>query len=98
MTIPVHRHSDPRVCGASTVVTNQNNVFANGLLISSLGDPNSHGGGGLQAACKNVYVHNIIVCNHSPDSAAPDSLCPPSGPPHCNPATAGGSPNVFVGD
>jgi len=38
------------------------------------------------------------VCNHSADNASPDSLCPIIGAPHCNPATAGGSSNVFVGD
>ena len=28
--IPVHRHGDSRLCGASNVVTGQSNVFANG--------------------------------------------------------------------
>jgi hypothetical protein len=36
------------------------------------------------------------VVNHSPEPASPDNLCPL--PPHCNPLTAEGSPNVFVGD
>jgi len=98
MTIPIHRDTDPRVCGAITVVTNQSNVFANSLLVAVYGDPNSHGAGGLIATCNNVYVNSIIVCNHSADNASPDSLCPIIGAPHCNPATAGGSSNVFVGD
>jgi|TARA_R110000796_G_C14340205_1_gene410274 hypothetical protein len=98
MTIPIHRDTDPRVCGAITVVSNQNTVYANGLLVAVDGDPNSHGAGGLIATCNNVYVNGIIVCNHSADSAAPDVLCFIIGAPHCNPATAGGSSNVFVGD
>lgn len=94
----IHRNTDPRVCGATTVASGQSTVFANGLLVSVNGDPNSHGGGALSAACKNVYAGGILVVNHSPEPAAPDSLCPILGEPHCNPVTAGGSPNVFVGD
>ena len=29
-------------------------------------------------------------------TSVPDNICPI--PPHCNPQTAGGSPNVFVAD
>lgn len=94
----IHRHSDPRVCGASTIVEGQSTVYANGLLVSVDGDPNTHGGGSLIAACKNVFVEGKMVVNHSADNANPDALCVPIGPPHCNPATAGGSPDVFVGD
>jgi len=94
----IHRDTDPRVCGASTIVTGQSTVYANGLLVSVNGDPNSHGGGELIAACRNVFIGGKMVVNHSPDNASPDALCIPLGPPHCNPATAGGSPNVFVGD
>lgn len=95
---PIHRNTDARNCGASTVVAGQSNVFANNLLVSVNGDPNTHGSGGLIAACNNVFVNNIMVVNHTPDSANPDSLCPPLGGNHCAPATAAGSPNVFVGD
>jgi hypothetical protein len=94
----IHRNTDPRNCGASTVVAGQGNVFANNLLVSVNGDPNTHGGGALIAANRNVFVNNILVVNHSPDSARPDGLCAPVGGNHCAPATAGGSPNVFVGD
>ena len=94
----IHRNTDPRVCGASTVVVGQSTVFANSLLVSVNGDPNTHGSGDLIAACKNVYINGIMVVNHSPDNASPDGLCPIIGGPHCAPATAGGSPNVFVGD
>ena len=92
----VHRHSDLRVCGATTVVSGQSNVYANSLLISVNGDPNSHGGGALSAGSRRVYINSIAVVNNTPDGAAADSLCPI--PPHCAPITAGGSPDVYVGD
>ena len=92
----VHRHSDSRVCGATTVVSGQSNVYANSLLISVNGDPNSHGGGALSAGSRRVYINSIAVVNNTPDGAAADSLCPI--PPHCAPITAGGSPDVYVGD
>lgn len=94
----VHRNTDSRTCGASTVVAGNTNVYANNLLVSVNGDPNSHGSGNLVAACNNVFVNNILSVNNSPDSAAADALCIPVGGPHCSPATAGGSPNVFTGD
>jgi len=94
----IHRDTDPRTCGASTVVAGQGNVYSNNLLVSVNADPNTHGGGSLSAASRNVFVNNKLVVNHSPDGAAPDALCPPLGGAHCGPATAGGSPNVFVGD
>ena len=94
----IHRHSDPRVCGATTIASGQSSVFANGLLVAVNGDQNTHGGGALIAACKNVFIGGKMVVNNSPDNASPDALCAIVGPPHCNPATAGGSPDVFVGD
>lgn len=94
----IHRDTDPRTCGASTIASGQSTVFANNLLVSVNGDPNSHGGGALNAACRNVYAGGILVVNHSADSAGPDSLCPDPGGAHCSPNTAGGSPDVFVGD
>ena len=96
MTIPIHRHSDPRVCGATTVVTGNTSVFANDLLVSVNGDPNSHSAGALVAGCNHLYVHSALVVNNTPDGSAADALCPI--PPHCAPITAGGSTNVFVGD
>jgi len=57
-------------------------------------DPNTHGAGGLiPANPRTVYIENINVIEHG-DPARPDGLCPLT--PHCNPATANGSPNVFV--
>ena len=92
----IHRDKDSRVCGASTVAVGQNTVYANNLLVSVSGDPNTHGGGNLIGRCKEVYAGYIMVVNHSPDDAAPDALCPGDG--HCDPMTASGSPDVFVGD
>jgi len=94
----IHRNTDSRSCGATTVVSNQSTVFADGLLVAVNGDQNSHGAGGLIAACNQVYVEGKLVVNHSPDSSAADSLCPPLGGAHCAPETASGSPDVFVGD
>ena len=97
MSIAVHRNTDARVCGATTIVSGQETVFANDLLISVHGDPNSHGNGNLIAGSNHVFINGKAVVNNSPDSAAADDLCPvPSI--HCAPATASGSQNVFVGD
>jgi uncharacterized Zn-binding protein involved in type VI secretion len=65
-------------------------------LVAIVGDPNTHGGGGLIAANpQTVRIGGIPVIEHS-DPANPDSLCVPLGPPHCNPATSNGSGTVFV--
>lgn len=92
-----HRDTDARDCGATTVSAQAKNVFVNGLLWSVDGDPNSEGGGNLIAATKNVYIGGKKVVNVG-DNAAPDSLCPIPGGPHCNPKSASGSGNVYVGD
>jgi hypothetical protein len=94
----IHRHGDTRACGATTVVSGQGDVYSNGVLVSVNADPNSHGAGALSAACDAVYINSKLVVNHSPDSAAADSLCIPVGGAHCGPSTASGSPDVFVGD
>ena len=94
----VHRNTDPRICGASTVVAGQSTVFANNnLLVSVNADPNSHGGGNLNASSNRVYCENKLVVIHRADSAAPDALCPPLNGTHCGPSTAQGSPNVYAG-
>jgi len=94
----IHRDTDSRSCGATTVVAGQGNVYANNLLVSVDGDPNSHGGGALNAGSNKVFINNKAVVNHTPDGAAPDSLCAPLGGAHCGPVTGQGSPDVFVGD
>lgn len=94
----VHRQGDSRTCGATTVVSGQNSVFANNLLISVNGDQNTHGNGQLVAACNNLFINNKLVVNNTPDSASADDLCPPLGGAHCSPVTAGGSSDVIVGD
>ena len=81
--VAVHRHSDTRVCGATTVVGGQTTVFANSLLIAVNGDPDSHGGGGLIAGSNKVFINGIAVVNNTPDGSAADNLCPIS--PHCAP-------------
>ena len=93
---PIHRNGDPRNCGAVTTVLNQTSKKANGQLVAVEATTNSHGNGGLIADCKQVFVEGKLVVNHTPDNAVPDNICPI--PPHCNPQTAGGSPNVFVAD
>lgn len=91
-----HRHGDLRTCGATTVVTNQNNVYVNGQLWAVKGDPNSHGDGGLvNTTGSTVFINGIPVIVNGPDHAVPDALCPLA-PPHCDPMTAQGSDNVFA--
>ena len=92
----VHRDTDGRSCGAKTVAANPN-VYTNDLLTAVDGNPNTHGGGNLQAANPNVYIGGKLVVINAPNSASPDGLCPIPGGPHCNPKTAGGSPNVYIG-
>lgn len=96
MSISVHRDTDSRACGASTVSAQSKNVFVNNLLWSINGDPNSHGGGNLIAAVNQVFIGGIMCVNVG-DSASPDGLCAPLGGAHCAPSATGGSSNVFVG-
>lgn len=94
----VHRDGDARICGATTIVSGQSTVFANGKLIAVDGDENSHGGGSLIASNNNVYINGKLVVNNTPENANPDALCVPLGAPHCNPQTAEASGDVNVGD
>jgi uncharacterized Zn-binding protein involved in type VI secretion len=90
-----HRHGDARTCGASTVVQNQSTVFVNGQLWAVEDTHNNHGNGGLiPTTGQTVFVEGKPVIVHGPDHAVPDNLCPEA-PPHCDPMTAEGSPNVF---
>ena len=94
--LQVHRDTDTRICAALTTVVNQDDVFANFLLVASDGDTCTDGNGQLNANAYEVYVHNILVVGHTA-TAAPDGQCPTVGPPHCTPSTSEGSPDVFVG-
>lgn len=90
----VHRDTDSRICGASTIAT-ASHTYVEGLLIARDGDPNSHGGGAINAVgFTNVYAEGIKVSVKG-DPAAPDGLCPI--PPHCNPLTVGSASNTYVG-
>jgi hypothetical protein len=90
---PAHRHGDPRICGATTVVTGQSTVTVDGKLWAVKGDPNSHGGGALiNTTGSSVTINGIPVIVHGPDNAGGDNLL---FPPHDNPKTAGGSASVF---
>ena len=89
--LQVHRDTDTRICAALTTVVNQDDVFANFLLVASHGDICTHGAGALTANADEVYVHNILVVGHEADAA----LC---GQSHAGSApTTEGSPDVFVG-
>lgn len=94
---PVHRHGDPRTCGATTVVVGQSTVYAEGKLWAVDGDPNSHGAGNLIPSQDAVKIEGKAVIVHKPDNASPDNLCPPQNAQHCTPMTAGGSPKTFLG-
>jgi hypothetical protein len=90
----VHRNGDQRGCGAATRVSGQSTVYINGKLASVDKDPNSHGGGALNARNPNVYVNGKLVVIQT-NSAAPDGLCPGAG--HCNPHAVGCSGDTYIG-
>jgi hypothetical protein len=97
MNIPVHRNTDSRACGATTIVSGQANVYVNTLLASVQGDRASHGAGELGATINDgtVWINNKkLVLKGS--NASPDLACAPVGPPHCNPFSVGASPNVYA--
>lgn len=91
-----HRDTDLRVCGATTTVVGQSTVSVNGLLWAVENDTCTHGNGQLNPSGSTVIIEGKPVIVHSPDDADPDNLCPVVGPPHCDPDTAAGSPNVFA--
>jgi hypothetical protein len=94
--LALHRNSDLRLCGATTVVSGQSTVFANGKLVSVNDDLNTHGKGNLIALCKNVFINGKLVVING-NSASADSFCPAEGGDHCTPSSSSGSDNVFVG-
>ena len=90
----IHRHGDARVCGATTIVSGQGTVYANGLLVSVNGDINTHGAGALVAGSNNVFAGGKAVVNNTPDAALIDTL----GHAPALTKTAAGSSDVNVGD
>lgn len=57
----IHRHNDLRTCGATTIVSGQGDVYANGKLISVDGDENTHSGGALIASGSTVIINGKPV-------------------------------------
>lgn len=92
MNTPVHRNTDSRSCGASTIVKGQSTVYVNNLLVSVQDDPDTHSGGGLLANTNagSIFVNGKKVVFKG-SNAKPDSMG------HTNPKAAGGSPTVFGG-
>ena len=88
----VHRNGDLRVCGGATV-GGASGVFVNGIAVSLQGDPCTHIAGGLHASnTRGVYAEGrkIVLAGSLAD---PDKKCDNNV--HCQPAAAGGSPDVF---
>ena len=79
-----HRHGDSRVCGATTIVSGQNNVRVNGELWSVVGDPNTHGGGNLilggSSSPATVKINGKPVVVHPTTPAGPDNALHPAPP------------------
>jgi hypothetical protein len=93
----IHRHDDSRACGATTVAS-QDTVFADSKAVAVDTDPNSHGGGAINASGTNkVYIGGKLVSNVG-DPASGDGLCPPLGGAHCGPSTTTGLVSVQVGE
>ena len=83
----IHRNGDSRSCGASTVVVGQSFVYDNGRLVSVDGDPNTHGGGGLNASSHATINGKRIV--KVGDGSAPDLA------PHPSSSAVSGSSTTF---
>lgn len=90
MGVNVHRHGDIRICGATTIVTGQNKVFAGGQLISVVGDPNDHGNGNFLTNGRKVFINGKSVIGVG-DAAETDNAS------HANPAAEGFISTVFIG-
>jgi len=85
-----HRNNDPRTCGALTVVTGQNKVYAGSELISVVGDPNSHGNGNFLDNGRKVFINGKRVIGVG-DAAETDNAS------HANPAAQGFIGTIFIG-
>lgn len=95
----VHRHTDLRECGATTIVVGQSTVFVNNLLWAVDRDIDTHClAGPLKpvTAPKNVYIENkLAICAPGDSFYSPDYQPPLCQPPH-NPPPVGGSPDTYV--
>lgn len=91
-----HRHGDARICGATTVVAGQGTTYVDGRLWAVIGDPNTHGDGGLIPTGSSVFIQSKLIIVNTPDHAQIDDLCIPLGGPHCDPMTAAGSGATFA--
>jgi len=90
-----HTQAMFRVCGALTIVQNQNNVYVNKQLWAVKGSQNDHINGQLiNSTGDTVFINRLPVIVHGPDHAKPDNLCPFDH--HCDPETAEGSDNVYA--
>lgn len=90
----VHRETDERICGATTIVQNQSTVYAEDKLIAVEGSINTDGGGGLIPSGTSVFIEDKLIIIEN-DSAQPDDFCPLA-PIHCNPYAVGKSSTVFA--
>lgn len=98
MSIPVHRQSDKRSCGASTRVVGQGNVFVNNLLASVQGDPNTHGAGNLGATVNDgtVFINGKKVVLKGSAASRDGKAGFLRNKKHKRPTAIAGSPNVFA--
>lgn len=91
----VHRHSDARTCGASTIVVGNKTVYTNELLTAVYGDINTHANGELLATINpgTVFIENLEMVVVGSEAQCDRLL-------HCGggDASASGSPNVYAFD
>lgn len=70
-----HRHNDPRICGAATIVVGQSTVFVNSRLWAVKDDICTHGNGQLINTGTTVFIAGLPVIVHYPDPAKPNDYC-----------------------
>lgn len=95
----VHRDTDSRFCGASTIATGQSTVFVNGLLWAVEGDKDTHCNMGALIASygpPSVKIGDKYVICAVGDSAAPDKLMCVFVHPSGATRPRGGSSDTFV--
>lgn len=101
MAVGVHRDTDSRACGATTIVIGQSTVYVNNLLWAVEGDIDTHCDpkGPLKAVygAMNIYIENkkIIVGEGADSFSAIDYQPPLCIVPHA-PNPVGTSPDTFA--